>query len=722
MKVAVFRRWPLVFALAGLILSLRAQSAWSKAPPHRPGELIVKFRKLPSNLPGKFSPQSAGGLPSSLDRLLSAAGANDMTLLFPRSIASAWRAQSVSGGAPVSAGLDGIALVKFPESADIENLAALFAADPDVEYAEPNYLYHLSAAPNDTNFSLQWGLRNTGQSGNIVSGDPATGTAGADIKAAGAWDTTTGFAGVIVAVVDSGVDWDHLDLAANIWSNDDPVDGVDNDGNGKIDDVRGWDFGDKDNNPTDDSGLDSNGNPDESTAGHGTNAAGVIAAVGNNSLGVAGVMWKASIMPVKIADSTGNIYGAQFAQGIQYAAANGAKIINLSIGGSHTQSLADAIDYATGQGALIVAAAGNESTEDNSASYPAAYTSVVAVAATDRTDKKTSASNYGSWVDIAAPGLAVQTTDINNAYAWASGTSFASPMVAGIAGLIASYYTGISTAAIRSRLLSSADNIDALNPSFAGKLGSGRANAATALAPDVPAGISGSALGVSTITWSWGASSGALSYNVYSATSSTLLGNGVSTAAVVSALSTNTAYGIRVTGVNNSAESSLSQATTVYTLAAPPTSFALVEVHISSISVAWAANTNPAGTTTYRSEIWKAGGSTTTQTLSLTSATFTGLTPGTTYFLTVGALNGNGILTASNLEISTSTLGLVAPVSLSAAALGVSSITWSWPNVNNEEGFRVLTSTGGNLSGNLPPNTVSWTETGLSTNTATSRR
>jgi subtilisin family serine protease len=257
----------------------------------------------------------------------------------------------------------------------VEEALEIYRNDPDVEYVEPNYYrYATATTPDDTffipPFERLWGLHNTGQD---VNG--TTGTVGADIDAIEAWDTTTGSINVVVAVIDSGVDYNHPDLAANIWINQAELTGtpgVDDDGNGMIDDIRGWDFVDDDNDPID-------------SDDHGTHVAGTVAAVGNNNTGITGVSWTAKIMILRFLNGFGVGTDANAIRAIEYANANGAHIINNSWGGGgFNQFLKDAIDASS---AVVVCAAGNDGTNNDIAPhYPSSYTSsnIIAVAATDQ--------------------------------------------------------------------------------------------------------------------------------------------------------------------------------------------------------------------------------------------------------------------------------------------------------------------------------------------------
>jgi len=275
-----------------------------------------------------------------------------------------------------------------------------------VEYAEPNILYKPQSLPNDPNFNKLWFLRNTGQT---VNGK--IGLAGADISAVKAWDLETGDHEIVIAVIDTGVAYDHPDLINNVWTNKNEMvnNGIDDDNNGYIDDVNGWDFVNNDNNPSDYSS-------DLYGDGHGTHVAGTIAAQGNNGIGICGVMWRAQIMPLQIFDLfKKNSFEDAFIQlvniifAIEYAVDNGAKIINCSFGGtSYSPFHYDIINYAHQKGVLLVIAAGNYSNNiDTIPFYPASYNlpNIISVAATNENDGLSSYSNYGlQSVDVSAPG------------------------------------------------------------------------------------------------------------------------------------------------------------------------------------------------------------------------------------------------------------------------------------------------------------------------------
>jgi subtilisin family serine protease len=324
--------------------------------------------------------------------------------------------------------LSGLVRVRLESGTSVEDAAEAFERRDGVRYAQPNHRYQLALTPNDPDFSLLWGM--------------------AKIDAPGAWDTRTDSSAVTVAVVDSGIDYTHPELQANIWQNDDPVDGVDNDANGRVDDLRGWDFGSGDNNPLD---------PD----GHGTHVAGTVGARGNNAAGVTGVNWQVKLMPLKVSDEFEGIWESAIIQAFQYACANGAKVVNGSFGGYGTfpQGMFDAINACPG--ALFVFAAGNENNNnDVSPAWPCSLGSanIVCVAATTAADDRASFSNFGlNNVDIAAPGMSILSTVPGNGYASWDGTSMAAPHVAGAAALVFAEHPGLTSTELRRSLLLSAD-------------------------------------------------------------------------------------------------------------------------------------------------------------------------------------------------------------------------------------------------------------------------
>ena len=298
-----------------------------------------------------------------------------------------------------------------------------------------------SLTPNDPSLPDEWGLDQPSD---------------ADIDAKTAWNTTTGSPSVTVAVIDSGIDLDHPDLAANIWTNPGEIagNGIDDDGDGYVDDVHGWDFVDDDNLPDD-------------QYGHGTHVAGTVAAAGNNGIGVVGVAYTSTVMPLRILDANGAGYVSDAIRALDFAARHGIRISNNSWGyvGGASQVLSDAIEAAGDAGQLVVVASGNQGADiDQVPDYPAAYDlpNILTVAATDQDDQLALFSNVGAIaVDIAAPGDGILST-VPSGYGYSSGTSMASPHVAGVAALVLSVHPTWTTAQIRDRILQTARPIASL--------------------------------------------------------------------------------------------------------------------------------------------------------------------------------------------------------------------------------------------------------------------
>jgi serine protease len=323
---------------------------------------------------------------------------------------------------------------------------------PFVAYVEPDYIRRKDS--NDTHYGLQWGLENTGQSINGVSG-----TQNADIDAELAWSMSIGDPGLIVAVIDTGVDYTHEDLESNIWVNpgEIPGNGVDDDQNGYIDDIHGYDFFANDGDPMDENG-------------HGTHVAGTIGAEGNNSLGISGVAWQCQIMALRFLGPDGG-YTSDAIEALDYAVSMGVKISNNSWGGGgYSQALYDAISNAAANGHLFVAAAGNGGSDligddtDLTPHYPSSYglENIISVAATNNQDQLAYFSNYGFIsVDIGAPGVDIVST-WGGKYYWSSGTSMAAPHVAGVAALILSMHPDWGYADVKNRILNTARSITAL--------------------------------------------------------------------------------------------------------------------------------------------------------------------------------------------------------------------------------------------------------------------
>ncbi|OVE78222.1 hypothetical protein BVX98_00955, partial [bacterium F11] len=384
---------------------------------------------------------------------------------------------------------DQLAFVELSPKDNRDKVIKEIASHPDVAYVEPDYLISAFATfPNDPEFFALWSLHNTGN---------RTHPKGVDIDATSAWDVTTGDPSVIVAVVDTGIDYNHEDLAANMWKNSSEIEGdkngdgfpgekgIDDDGDGLIDedsegcgsngidgmgnpckwtndlvndddengypdDVYGYDFSTCDYHNTEGDCLlpkDWDSDPIDNSI-HGTHVAGTIGAVGNNGIGITGVAWNVKLMAIKFLGREGKGSISDALHSIQYAIDHGAHIINNSWGGAEfSQALQDVINDAHQAGITVIAAAGNEHSDN--LQYPAALDNVIAVGSTDPWDNLSiypfeGGSNFGPWVDVSAPGSNIYSTLPNNGYGKRSGTSMASPHVAGVAALLKSHFPNIS--------------------------------------------------------------------------------------------------------------------------------------------------------------------------------------------------------------------------------------------------------------------------------------
>ena len=360
---------------------------------------------------------------------------------------------------PIGFGLFSVRLnpaVSVPQAIDF------YRTQPGVQFAEPDFLIGYNRTPNDPSFNALWGLNNIGQTG---------GTRDADINAPEAWEFHQGTGETIVAVMDTGIDYSHPDLAANMWTNPGETagDGVDNDGNGFVDDVFGYDFANEDADPFDDNG-------------HGTHAAGTIGAVGDNGVGIVGVDWHTRLMAVKFLGADGNGSIGNAIRALDYAVRMGARVSNNSWGGGgYSAAFCAAIEASRGVGHLFVAAAGNSGADnDATPNYPSSYglDNVLAVAATDKDDQLGSFTNYGAAsVDLAAPGVGILSTYKNGQYASLSGSSMAAPYVAGAAAYLWDMHPEWNYVQVASAILSTVDVL----PQLAGKVAtSGRLNLARA--------------------------------------------------------------------------------------------------------------------------------------------------------------------------------------------------------------------------------------------------
>jgi subtilisin family serine protease len=406
-------------------------------PAYLPGRVIIKLRDTPASSI-ELGPASTTAGDQILDRgeVLSATGLYSEPAAYPELAREA--------------GLDQVYVLELQEGVDVQQAIEELAADPSIEYAEPDYVLTTAVIPNDLSFGQQWGMNNTGQL--IIYGSVgSSGKPDADIDLPEAWNITRGSRDTIIAIIDTGVDLTHPDLAFKL--------------------VPGYNFISPFSPPQDD-------------GGHGTHVAGTAAAVTNNATGVAGVCWECRIMPLKAlgvnAGSTTTVSAA-----IRYAVDHGAHVINLSLGGpAGNETLLSAVRYAYAANVPIVAAMMNEAkTYPDRVYYPAAYPETIAVGSTDKMDLRSDFSSYGNHIDLSAPGSEILSTywvtpdQHNYAYLW--GTSMATPHVAGVLGLMRSVAPQLGIEQLRIILRSSTDDLG--DPGWDIFYGTGRLNAYRAL-------------------------------------------------------------------------------------------------------------------------------------------------------------------------------------------------------------------------------------------------
>jgi subtilisin family serine protease len=418
---------------------------------HVPGEVVVKFRDGAS---------SRAGFVKVLSTIRSRLGAESVQTLQPLETDPS------------------VAVVKMQDDGLTASALHVLEGEPAVVYSEPNYIYHISTVtadaahgvPNDANFAKQWNMYNGGQK------DAAgkTGVPGIDLNILPLWQQgIVGKKDVVVAIIDTGIQWDHPDLKNNIYTNPGEIanNRKDDDDNGYIDDIHGWNFSKNGANSNDDNG-------------HGTHCAGVIGAAGNNKIGVSGVNWKVSLMPVKFLSKNGSGSMTDAVNAINYARKMKVNIMSNSWGGGgFSQTVYDAVKAASDAGILFVAAAGNDGKDNDgrSPSYPASFDlpNVVSVAAIDNNERLAKFSNYGATrVHVAAPGVNIFSTYKKSGYKSLSGTSMAAPHVAGIAALMLSESPNLTAEEVKSRLIKTS----APSANLSGKVASqGRVDATAAV-------------------------------------------------------------------------------------------------------------------------------------------------------------------------------------------------------------------------------------------------
>ncbi len=440
-----------ILAILAALFSINANaiSQEMELPEHVPGELVVKFRDVGSSRAGNLRVMST--------------------------LSSRFGAEAIQSIQPLATD-PSLAVVKLQDDGLAVSALNVLQGEPSVVYAEPNYIYHTmvtetaQGTPNDVQFAKQWSMLNTGQK----DGAGKTGIPGIDINILPLWQRgIVGSRDIIVAVIDTGIQWDHPDLRDNLYTNPREIAGnrKDDDGNGYIDDIHGWNFPKNSANSNDDNG-------------HGTHCAGVIGAAGNNRIGVSGVNWKVSLMPVKFLGSSGNGTLVDGVNAINYARKMKVNVMSNSWGGvGFSQAIFDAVKAASDEGILFVAAAGNNGADNDGDKpvYPGSFDlpNIVSVAAVDNKNKLASFSNYGATkVHVAAPGVNIVSTYKKSSYKSLSGTSMAAPHVAGIAALMLSRYPNWTAEEVKSRLIKTSSQSSDLGAKSASH---GRVDATAAL-------------------------------------------------------------------------------------------------------------------------------------------------------------------------------------------------------------------------------------------------
>ena len=570
-------------------------------------------------------------------------------------------------------------------SFDVDALVAFLRSQPDVVYAEPNYVVRAIATPNDQYFPLLWGLYNAGQTVNGMAG-----LAGADISATDAWNLSTGSRNVVVGVIDTGVAHGHPDLAANMWSAPAPFSVV----------IGGVTI----NCPAGSHGFNAitNACNPQDDHYHGTHVAGTLGATGNNGIGIAGVNWITSVIGAKFLAANGQGFTDDAVESIEFliqtkaafAGTSGAniRVLNNSWGGTDfSQALSDEIVLARASDMLFVAAAGNTGTNnDGLPFYPANYAldNVLAVAATDNRDNLASFSNRGvATVHLAAPGVNIGST-IPGGYAYLSGTSMAAPHVSGAAALVLSR-CALTTTALRQNLL---DTVDALGSlvgmvSSSGRLNVDRALRACAgpLAPSAPTGVV-AIPGDGRVSLAWNPVAGATSYRVKRSGTSggpytTVAPNVAGTNYLDTGLTNNVPYFYVVTAVNDAGESPASaqvSATPNVTKPLPPANLTALPGD-GKVTLTWPAS---AGATSYNvlRSLVSGGPFAPIVNVATTSYVDTNVSNGTTYFYVVTAANEAGASNPSKKVSATPAPVPLPPTGLTAspgASPGLVNLSWN---------------------------------------------
>lgn len=625
----------------------------------------------------------------------------------------------------------GLVIMRTPF--DTESVAMILADSEDIEYIEEDSEVSIFGIPNDTYFQTQWGMHNTGQGGPGFG----AGVVDADIDAPEAWDVFRGDANLRIAVIDTGVDYRHADLAPNMWINPGEVPGNrrDDDGNGYIDDVHGYDFVNNDGDPFDDHG-------------HGTHCAGVIAARSDNGSGMSGLNWQAKIVGLKFLGAGGSGSTSGAIRALEYCHRNGIRISNNSWGsGSYNQSLRDAIAAANSGQHLFVAAAGNSGADtDSRAHYPSSFDlpNIISVGAADNRDTLASFTNFGATsVDLFAPGVAIVSTVPNNGYASWSGTSMAAPSAAGTAALVWGYAPQLSNMQVKSALM----NTVRTSGSYAGKCITGgmlnAANAIRSVQPALPPLTSPdqmrlTAVGTGSISVAWNdRSTGETGFISSISTNGTTWSDAASfganaTGGSITGLAPDTLYHLRVRAVRSnpdgtttvSSNSNVIQVRTGVLPLVAPTSLRHTAVGLNSINIAW--NDLATGEMGYRVAISTDGtnwDNVLVTAANATTAPIAGLASDRLYHIRVRGYrtNADGTTTYSDysntIQVRTAPASLAAPTNLRGTSSTLNSLSVAWNDGSTgENGFRVSVSTNGTIWDNeavTGPNATGVTLSGL---------
>lgn len=427
-----------------------------------PGEMFVKLKANTLQNPPAWNHIEEAGY-------LNGLGLNDLFEIAQMYQIDSWQKAFRLEGEE----LDLIYKINFEATSQDEELLQALSTLPYIAYAERISLTYPTLIPNDYDSTAQYYLR--------ILNMPQ------------AWDISTGSPDVVIAVVDAAILTSHGDLAANMWINTDeiPNNNIDDDNNGFVDDVMGWDVADNDNDPNPPAGA-----PGVAQFNHGTLVSGCASASTNNNIGIAGVGYNCKIMPVKIKENTNtttpSFSTADAISGVEYAVINNADVVNMSFGGgASSQTFQAIIREGNAKGIVFIGASGNDGANINFP--PAAYDHVISVASTNASDRKSGFSNYGTTVDLTAPGSRIRTTthfsNLSPGYTLTDGTSFSSPIVAGLVGLMKAANPCLSPSQIETILKQTAVNIDTINPLYSGLLGAGRVDAAAALRATLQTGV-----------------------------------------------------------------------------------------------------------------------------------------------------------------------------------------------------------------------------------------